>query len=59
MGCWLLAAAEESFDIAIVSWEPAWYLRPVGANRLYCQASLAGHGRALNENGCAVVEMFD
>lgn len=27
MGCWLLAAAEESFDIAIVSREPARYLR--------------------------------
>ena len=58
MGCWLLAAAEELFDVAIVSREPEWCLRPMGANRLQCQASLPGHGRALNEDGCSVVEML-
>ena len=59
MGCWLLAAAEELLDIVIASREPEGGLRPVGANRLYCQASLPGHGWALNENGCTVVEVLD
>ncbi len=43
ISCWLLVAVEKFFDIAIVSREPAWYLRPVGANRSIARRVFAGH----------------